>query len=84
MPVIAIAAFAGVGALVPTLMFVAARARPIDIGLAALGYGGFVATVAAMGPYYSAGPYLFVPLAVVFTAAWVAATVRTVQRRRPR
>jgi hypothetical protein len=71
------------GALVPSALFVLAKARPIDVGLAAAGYGGFVAVVAAMGPYYGEGPYLFVPLATLFTVAWVSATVRVVHYRGP-
>jgi hypothetical protein len=83
MTTLAIVALGFLGAIVPVVAFIAAKAKAIDVVLAAIGYGGFVATIASMGPYYGAGPYLFVPLASLFTAAWVLATVRVVHYRGP-
>lgn len=83
MTVVIIAGFGVLGALVPVVAFMAAKARFVDVVLAAVGYGGTSATIVSMGPYYKEGPYLFVPLAILFTAAWVLATVRVVHYRGP-
>ena len=71
------------GAVVPVVFFAAAKAKPVDLALAAIGFGGLVATIASMGPYYREGPYLFVPLAALCTAAWMLATARVVHYRGP-
>jgi hypothetical protein len=71
------------GAVVPVVFFAAAKAKPVDLALAAIGFGGLVATIASMGPYYREGPYLFVPLAALCTAAWMLATARVVHSRGP-
>jgi hypothetical protein len=73
--------FGVIGAVLPAVVFIAGRAKPVDVVLAAVGYGGFLATLASMGPYYQTGPYLFFALSSLFTAAWVTATVRFVHYR---
>jgi apolipoprotein N-acyltransferase len=78
MAVAEIVGFGVLGAVIPAIVFIAAKAKPVDVAMAVVGYGGFVATVASMGWYYRSGPYLFVPPAALFTAAWVLATVRVV------
>jgi 4-amino-4-deoxy-L-arabinose transferase-like glycosyltransferase len=80
---VTIALLGVLGAVVPSAIFLSARAKPVDVALAAFGYGGLVAVIAGMGPYYSAGPYLFVPLAVLFTIAWMLATMRVIGYRGP-
>ena len=73
--------FGIVAALGAGMLFVLAKAKPVDVALAVVGYGGTYATiVAASGPYYGSFRYL-VPLMGVFTAAWMLATVRLVQYR---
>lgn len=71
-----LAAFATAGAVVAAAAFGSAKAKKVDLALAVFGFGGFVATIAGMGPHYGAGPYVFVPLTAVFTSAWMTATVR--------
>jgi hypothetical protein len=83
MQILAIVVFGAVGAVVPVVVFVAAKAKPVDVVLAALGYGGTIATAASMGTFYKQGPYLYVPIASLCTAAWMLATVRLVHYRGP-
>ena len=71
------------GAIVPFVTFSAAKAKPVDVAMAAIGFGGFVATIASMGPYYREGPYLFVPLATLCTSVWMMATARVVYYKGP-
>jgi hypothetical protein len=83
MAIVDIGTLGVLGALVAAVAFVAAKAKPMDVALAVLGYGGMVATIASMGPYYREGPYLFVPLASLCTATWMLATARVVHYRGP-
>lgn len=81
--ILAIVVIGVVGAAVPIVVFVAAKAKPVDVLLAVVGYGGTFATIASMGTFYKQGPYLYVPIAALCTAAWMLATVRVVQYKGP-
>jgi hypothetical protein len=83
MAIAIIVALGILGAVVPVVFFAAAKAKPVDLTLAAIGFGGLVATIASMGPFYREGPYLFVPLAALCTAALMLATARVVHYRGP-